>query len=143
MPYTQAVIHEILRYSSLLPFSVFHNTVKEVKLGGYTIPKDTLIIPNLYAAHFDEEAWGDPENFRPERFINEKGQFEKNDALMAFSYGKRVCLGESLARDELYIFLVSLFQRFEVSCETEPNITPDVSGVLSPKSHNFILKDRV
>jgi cytochrome P450 len=143
LPYTQAVINELLRYSSLVPFSLFHKATKDVQLAGYTIPKDTMMIPNLYAAHFDKKTWKDPENFRPERFINDQGQYEKNDAVMAFSYGKRACLGETLARDELFLFFTSIFQRFTVECETEIDLTPIVGAVLSPKSHKFILKERV
>jgi cytochrome P450 len=142
LPYTQSVIHEILRFSSLAPLSIFHNTTKDVQLAGFTIPKNTMFIPNLYAANFDKKIWKDPENFRPERFINEQGQFEKNDALMAFSYGKRACLGETLARDELFLFFASLFQRFYVICETEVDITPFPGTILTPNPHNFILKER-
>jgi len=144
MIYTQAVIHEVLRYSTLAPFGLFHNTNREVQLGGYTIPKNTMIMPNLYAAHFDENLWEDPHRFNPERFIS-NGEFKRNDAFMAFSTGKRACLGESLARDELFLFMTSLFQRFVVSTEVERSeidISPNVSSMLTPKPHKFILQER-
>jgi len=142
MHYAQAVMHETLRYASFIPFSLFHNTIHDTEFGGYSIPKDTMIIPNLWAVHHDPAIWGDPETFRPERFLNDKGEFQKNENFLAFSTGKRVCLGETLARDEYFIFLTSLFQRFEVRPDGEIDLEPFVGMVLSPKPNNFILKER-
>jgi cytochrome P450 family 2 subfamily J len=147
MPYTEAVIHEVLRYSSFVPLGVVHNTNKEVQIGGYTIPKNTMVFANQYAVHFDEEAWGDPENFRPERFLNKEGVFTKHDSFIAFSVGKRVCLGETLARDELFLFTASLFQAFDIFPagsleELKLAMEAKPAGVLSPRAHNLILKER-
>jgi cytochrome P450 len=50
----------------------------------------------------------------PERFLDENGCFKKMEELVPFSLGKRVCLGESLARDELFLLLANLFHEFKV-----------------------------
>jgi hypothetical protein len=145
MPYTEAVIHEVMRYSSLVALGVMHSTVRDVELNGYIIPKDTMVMHNAYGIHFDEKIWGDPKNFRPERFLNKHGAFTKHEAFMPFSTGKRVCLGETLARDELFLFTTSLFQTFTVGPVTTPeelSLEANVGGVLSPKHHNFILTVR-
>jgi len=94
LPYTECVIMEVLRYVSVFPLSVMHSTLEEVRLGGYVIPKDIVITPNLYAVLHDEEIWGDPETFRPERFLLPDGTPNKtHEAFFPFSYGKRVCIG--------------------------------------------------
>jgi cytochrome P450 len=143
MPYTEAVIHEVLRFSTIVPFGIFHATTEDVNFHGFFIPKDTMIIPNLYSAHFDEAVWGDPENFRPERFIDENGKFKKNENLLAFSTGKRVCLGEGLARDELFLFAVSIFQTFTVTAAGKlPDLEPHVGFTLSPKPFEVIFMKR-
>lgn len=142
MPYTQSVMHEVLRDSSFVPFSIFHKTSDDTEIGGYFVPKDTMIIPNLHAVHHDPENWDGDASFRPERFLNEKGEFQRNENFMAFSTGKRACLGESLARDEYFIFLTTLFQKFHVSVDGEIDMEPFVGIVLSPKPHQFILKER-
>ncbi|CAG7732710.1 unnamed protein product, partial [Allacma fusca] len=66
MPYTEAVINESMRFSTIIPFSIFHKVSEDIEFHGYSIPKDTMIAPNFYTAHFDEDVWGDPHNFRPE-----------------------------------------------------------------------------
>lgn len=74
-------MEEVLRISSLAPIGVFHNTMEDVTYKNYLIPKDTLVWGNLYGVHHDKKIWGDPENFRPERFLlkNSDGQgYQKN-----------------------------------------------------------------
>jgi len=62
--------------------------------------------------------WGDPENFRPERFLSKDGtQVERHESLIPFSVGKRSCLGEVLARDQLFLFVECLAQRFNIISE--------------------------
>ncbi len=74
MPYTRAFIYEVLRYTSIVPLSVSHRAIRDVQIGGYTIPKGTRIQPNLWALHHDLEFWTDPEEFRPERFLDANGE---------------------------------------------------------------------
>src|SRR5690348_3513510 len=120
MPYTEAVIHEVMRKVTLVPISVFHSTMEDVEFHGYQIPKETIVMINLYEVHNNIGLWGDPENFRPERFLSKDGtKFERREGFVPFSTGKRVCLGETLARDELFLFTSALFQAFEVS--VDPN----------------------
>ncbi|CAG7822702.1 unnamed protein product, partial [Allacma fusca] len=68
MPYTQAVIFESLRCSSVAPVGTARRVLEDVAVGGYIIPKDTLVFSNIYAAHHDPDVWDDPHNFKPERF---------------------------------------------------------------------------
>ncbi|GAB6030770.1 hypothetical protein CHUAL_007619 [Chamberlinius hualienensis] len=112
MPYTEATILEIHRKVSLAPLSLPHRNVKEVMICGYVIPKHTTIIPNLWAVHHDPKIWGDPDTFRPERFIGPDGKLTKTEYVIPFSVGKRACVGEPLARMELFLYFVSLLQQF-------------------------------
>ncbi|CAG7832509.1 unnamed protein product, partial [Allacma fusca] len=74
MPYTEAVISEVMRFSSIAPFALFHTAIQDTEFHRFQIPKDTLILPNVYGVHFDPSIWGDPLNFRPERFIDANGK---------------------------------------------------------------------
>lgn len=95
MPYTEAVLLETLRKSSLLPMGVLHRMLSDHVFHGYVFPKHCTVIPNLYAYHHDPDVWGDPENFRPERFLSEDGsKVIRRDSIMPFSVGRRVCLGK-------------------------------------------------
>ncbi|XP_054476278.1 cytochrome P450 2D15-like [Anoplopoma fimbria] len=113
MPYVQAVIHEIQRMADTVPLSVFHRTTKDTELMGYSIPRGTVIIPNLSSVLSEEGQWKSPREFNPENFLNERGEFVKPEAFMPFSAGPRMCLGELLARMELFLIVVTLLRRFK------------------------------
>lgn len=89
MPYTEAVLHEVLRFCNIVPLGIFHATSEDTAVRGYSIPKGTTVITNLYSVHFDEKYWRDPEMFYPERFLDTSGYFSKKEALVPFSLGKR------------------------------------------------------
>nr|XP_039248531.1 cytochrome P450 2U1-like [Styela clava] len=114
MPYTCAFIQELMRHRTLAPFSVFHKTNEEATLNGYTIPKNTTISPNLWAVHFDSKYFYNPEEFCPERFIDDGGKFIKSNHVIPFSVGPRHCVGEQLARMEIFIFLVGIIQQLRI-----------------------------
>lgn len=88
MPYTEAVLHEVLRFCNIAPLGIFHATSKDTVVRGYSIPEGTTVITNLYSVHFDEKYWSNPEVFCPERFLDSSGQFVKKDAFIPFSLGK-------------------------------------------------------
>uniref|UniRef100_A0A8C5N8Z6 Cytochrome P450 2D3-like n=1 Tax=Gouania willdenowi TaxID=441366 RepID=A0A8C5N8Z6_GOUWI len=113
MPYVQAMIHEVQRIASVLPLSFFHNTRKDTELMGYSIPKGTMIIENLTSVLNEEGEWKFPHDFNPENFLNEQGEFVKPEAFMPFSAGPRMCLGEGLARMELFLIMVTLLRKYK------------------------------
>lgn len=100
MPYTEATLREIMRFETLVPMSVPHRAMKDTTLGGFYVPKDTIVIAGLYALHNDRKIWGDPENFRPERFLSDDGKLNlKKDLSLPFGAGRRLCAGETFARN--------------------------------------------
>ncbi|XP_066553586.1 cytochrome P450 2K6-like [Amia ocellicauda] len=112
MPFSDALIHETQRFADIIPMNLPHETTKDVTLRGYSIPKGTYIIPLLRSVHRDEAYWEKPDEFDPSHFLDAEGKFVKRDAFMPFSAGRRVCVGETLARMELFLFFTSLLQRF-------------------------------
>uniref|UniRef100_A0A4W4EQ96 Cytochrome P450, family 2, subfamily X, polypeptide 9 n=1 Tax=Electrophorus electricus TaxID=8005 RepID=A0A4W4EQ96_ELEEL len=140
MPYTQAVIHESQRIADTVPLSVFHCTTRDTQLMGYSIPKGTLIIPNLSSILSEEGQWKFPHEFNPANFLNEQGQFEKPEAFLPFSAGPRMCLGEGLARMELFLILVTLLRRFQFVWPEdagEPDFTPVYGITVTPKPYRM------
>ncbi|XP_002917245.1 cytochrome P450 2J2 [Ailuropoda melanoleuca] len=111
LPYTNAVIHEVQRMGNIIPLNVPREVTGDTTLAGYYLPKGTMILTNLTALHRDPAEWATPDTFNPEHFL-ENGQFKKRETFLPFSVGKRVCLGEQLAKSELFIFFTSLVQKF-------------------------------
>ncbi|XP_046928156.1 vitamin D 25-hydroxylase isoform X2 [Lynx rufus] len=137
MPYTEAVLHEVLRFCNIVPLGIFHATSEDAVVRGYSIPKGTTVITNLYSVHFDEKYWRNPEIFYPERFLDSSGYFAKKEALVPFSLGRRHCLGEQLARMEMFLFFTTLLQRFHLHFPHElvPDLKPRLGMTLQPQPY--------
>ncbi|KFZ65675.1 Cytochrome P450 2C20, partial [Podiceps cristatus] len=112
MPYTNAVIHELQRFHKARIENFPRMTTQDIVFRGHAIPKDTTVIPVFSSVHMDPTQWENPKEVDPGHFLDEKGEFRKRDAFMAFSAGKRMCPGEALARIELFLFLTTLLQSF-------------------------------
>ncbi|KAM9763024.1 cytochrome P450 2J6-like isoform 1-T1 [Menidia menidia] len=115
MPFADAVIHEIQRMGNIVPLNGLRMAARDTTLGGYFIPKGTAVMPNLTSVLFDKNEWETPDVFNPQHFLDADGKFVKREAFLPFSAGKRACLGEGLARMEMFLFFVSLLQKFNFS----------------------------
>lgn len=146
MPYANAILEETLRKSSIVPLGEPHKTIQEVTHKGITYPKGTHVGFNIYHIHHSKKIWGDPENFRPERFLSaDEKTFKKSENVVAFSIGKRQCLGETLARDSLFLFMTNLFQKFKVSCDPDkpkPTLEPMSAFAMSPREYSVTFTNR-
>ncbi|XP_048588768.1 steroid 17-alpha-hydroxylase/17,20 lyase isoform X1 [Nematostella vectensis] len=113
LPYVEAVIAETLRVSPPGPFLLPHKATCDTTLDGYLIPKDTTVIFNLWKIQNDPAEWADPHVFNPARFLDEEGKFVNNKNLLPFSAGRRVCLGEKVAKMELFLMTSRLLRHLE------------------------------
>ncbi|XP_068056627.1 cytochrome P450 2J6-like isoform X3 [Anomalospiza imberbis] len=112
LPYTNAVIHEIQRYSNILLIALPRLSVKDTELLGYHIPKNTVVLANIDSVLADPGKWETPDQFNPGHFLDKDGNFVNREAFLPFAIGHRVCMGELLARTELFIVFCTLLQAF-------------------------------
>ncbi|KAL1828426.1 hypothetical protein DCAR_0207639 [Daucus carota subsp. sativus] len=114
LPYLQAVVKETMRLHLLVPFLVPRRAEKDVKLKGYTIPKDTQILVNAWGIARDPEYWENSTSFIPERFLNSEVDVKGQDfSLLPFGSGRRMCAGIALGQRVVSLMIASLVYHFD------------------------------
>ena len=134
IPYVEATLNEIWRFCNVAPLGAPREALKDVQLKSGTIAAGTLIFYNTYSLHMDREHWGDPEVFRPERFLDSSGTFKSDEMNLPFGIGRRRCLGETLARMENFLFFANIFQKFKFVQigDSPPSLEPEVGFTNGP-----------
>ncbi|XP_033742682.1 cytochrome P450 2F2-like [Pecten maximus] len=136
MPFFEAFIIEVLRHANVAPLAVAHGAAQDTMYKGFFIPRGSILVPNLDSVMNDPKLFLHPETFCPSRFIGDDGRVTGCDKVTAFSVGRRLCPGETLAKMELFLFLTSLVQNFRLLPE-DPTCLPSLQGFMgmtkSPK----------
>ncbi|XP_070844320.1 cytochrome P450 2U1 [Chaetodon trifascialis] len=112
LPFTEATIMEVQRLTVVVPLAIPHMASKTAEFRGYTIPKGTVVLANLWSVHRDPTVWDDPDSFNPARFLDDEGHLVRKECFIPFGIGRRVCMGEQLAKVELFLTVTSLLQAF-------------------------------
>ncbi|KAH0874970.1 hypothetical protein HID58_072332 [Brassica napus] len=113
LPYLQNVVSETFRLFPVAPLLVPRTPTKDMKIGGYDVPRDTIVLVNAWAIHRDPKLWDDPERFVPERCNNVGGSENYANKLMPFGNGRRICPGAGLGQRIVTQALGSLIQCFD------------------------------
>ncbi|CAH1773462.1 unnamed protein product [Owenia fusiformis] len=151
MPYTDAFLLESLRYMSHLPIGIPHAAIRDVTIKGHFIPKGTQVWLYLFGLHHDDRFFPDPWSFTPQRFLDKDGGLippDERKLLLPFGAGRRVCLGEQLARIRMFLFITTFLQKYTFLPETPDNL-PDcdikngtMGAVMNLKDYNIRLERR-
>jgi cytochrome P450 len=146
MPYTQAAINEIQRMGNIVPINLVHTVFQDTQVGKYRIPEGVVVIPQISSVHMDADYFPDPDKFDPKRYLDsDEKSITKIDQLVPFSMGKRICLGESLAKMELFLIITSMVQRYKFEIpfgEPEPSTKPVRSFTSSPQKYKCSISKR-
>lgn len=119
LPYCKALMHEVMRFGCIAPATIPHTVHNDVEVAvnekeRYRIPAGCYLHANIYALSRSAKYWRRPHDFDPvANFMDDEGEnflIRHPNAFLPFSLGKRVCIGESLARNEVFVLLVSLLQ---------------------------------
>ena len=89
-----------LYYFTAIP----HCAAEDTTLQGYTIPKGSLVVGNLWAVHHDPEVWNEPEVFRPSRFIDQDGHVTIKEEWTPFSIGRLIVLYRLCDNQQLHVY---------------------------------------
>ncbi|KAJ7976546.1 putative Cytochrome P450 [Quillaja saponaria] len=113
LPYLQCVTKEALRLHPPTPLMLPHRANANVKIGGYDIPKGSNVHVNVWAVARDPAVWKNPQEFRPERFLEEDVDMKGHDfRLLPFGAGRRVCPGAQLGINLVASMLGHLLHHF-------------------------------
>ncbi|XP_042545466.1 steroid 17-alpha-hydroxylase/17,20 lyase [Dipodomys spectabilis] len=125
----EATIREVLRIRPVAPVLFPHKAQSKCSIGEFTILKDTQVIINLWALHHNEQDWQQPEKFMPERFLDptKKQLITPSLSYLPFGAGPRACIGEALARQELFLFMAAMLQRFDLELPDDGKL-PSLEG---------------
>ncbi|EXC06133.1 Cytochrome P450 76C2 [Morus notabilis] len=122
LPYLQAIVKETFRLHPAAPLLVPRKAESEVEVCGYTIPKDSQVLVNLWAMGRDPNIWENPHKFMPERFLKLNIDVLGHDfELIPFGAGRRICPGLPLAMRMLHLMLGSLLHSFDWKLEDGVN----------------------
>uniref|UniRef100_A0A914QJ86 Cytochrome P450 n=1 Tax=Panagrolaimus davidi TaxID=227884 RepID=A0A914QJ86_9BILA len=142
--YLNAIIAETQRYCNLIPNNIPHRLTEDFEFHGFHLEANTMVISQIGAVLTNEKIFPEATKFKPERFIDENGKFQTKPELIPFGVGKRACLGEGLARLELYLFAANLFNHFKIATipSNPPNMTPIIGGTKMPEPFLAHIKKR-
>lgn len=140
LPYLQCIVKETLRIHPPAPFLIPRKIENEVKLNGYSVPRGTQVLVNVWAIGRDATLWEDSLEFKPERFLRSGLDVRGQDfELIPFGAGRRICPGLPLAVRMLPVMLGSLLNNFDWSLDA--GISPkeldmtEKFGITLQKSH--------
>ncbi|XP_042330268.1 cytochrome P450 1B1-like [Sceloporus undulatus] len=148
LPRLEAFLYESLRYSSFVPLTIPHATTSDVALEGFHIPEGTVVFVNQWSVNHDPRRWKEPQRFDPGRFL-EGGQPPRLDReraaqVLLFSLGKRRCIGERLAKLQLFLFAAILLHQCQLQGNPRESLSMDCQHglVLRPRPFTLALRRR-
>ncbi|PNI81856.1 CYP17A1 isoform 3 [Pan troglodytes] len=126
----EATIREVLRLRPVAPMLIPHKANVDSSIGEFAVDKGTQVIINLWALHHNEKEWHQPDQFMPERFLNPAGTqlISPSVSYLPFGAGPRSCIGEILARQELFLIMAWLLQRFDLEVPDDGQL-PSLEGI--------------
>ncbi|XP_072956233.1 cytochrome P450 81Q32-like [Typha angustifolia] len=144
LPYLQCIIKETLRLYPAAPILPAHVSSQDCTVSGYHVPRGTILLVNLWAMHRDGKVWPEPDEFRPERFMEQEEAKEKEEVMIPFGLGRRKCPGEGLAWRVVGLALGSLVQCFDWDVvDGEPVDLGEASGLTMPKAQPLVAMCKV
>ena len=147
MPYLQATLCEVLRRSHIVPITAT-TVIRDTTIAGYHIPKNTNVVININEIHHDPKEWPEPNEFKPERFLDSDGKFvgwTTKHAFMPFGLGRRECLGQLFAKIVMFTFASTLLHLYKIELPEgaeKPSTSPIGLQIHHPKDFTVVAKKR-
>jgi len=115
LPFIEALYREVMRWKPVLPLGVAHATTADDVYNGYFIPKGATVLSNIWAMTRNESIYPEPERFNPDRFFTADGKLNDDDTVLAFGFGRRICVGRHYADATIWATIVSVLSTFNIA----------------------------
>ncbi|KAJ5148560.1 hypothetical protein N7448_000138 [Penicillium atrosanguineum] len=112
LPYLNAVVKEALRWHTVSPLGIPHRTDEDDIISGFLIPKDAILLPNIWSFNNDPSSYSNPREFCPERFLSSPSALEPGD--VTFGFGRRVCPGRLVAETSVFLMIAHTLAVFDI-----------------------------
>ncbi|KJA29523.1 hypothetical protein HYPSUDRAFT_524598 [Hypholoma sublateritium FD-334 SS-4] len=113
LPYLEAIYREVMRWNQSVPV-IPHALTEDDYYKGYFIPKGTTVLGNIWAMNHDEDVYPEPFAFKPERFFDENGNLDKNNRILSYGFGRRICVGKAVASSVVWFMMASTLSCFNI-----------------------------
>ncbi|XP_061087332.1 cytochrome P450 1B1-like [Conger conger] len=145
LAYLNAFIYETMRFTTFVPATIPHSTTTDVAIAGLHIPKDTIVFINQWSVNHDPQKWNDPHVFNPSRFLDKNGVIDKDltSSVLIFSMGKRRCIGDQIAKAEIFLFCAILLHQCRFEHSPTQDLTMDGSYGLTLKPLHFTISAKL
>jgi cytochrome P450 len=132
--YLNVFIKEAMRLYPAAKFVPTREAIRDCRIGDYNVPAGTHIAVNIYGLQMSEDVYGDPENFRPERWLPSEQAKKKipSTAWIPFSSGSRVCIGNNFSLYEQRVFLVELLKNYKITTKDLGPVLAQRGMILTP-----------
>ncbi|KAJ7675756.1 cytochrome P450 [Mycena polygramma] len=115
LPFVEALYREVMRWRPVLPLGVAHATSANDIYEGYFIPKGATVLANIWAMTHDESVYPEPDRFNPDRFFTADGKLNDDNTVLAFGFGRRICVGRHAAEATVWATIVSVLSTFNIA----------------------------
>jgi cytochrome P450 len=129
--YLDATIKETLRVRPVITDAA-RRVTRDVELAGYRIPAGAVVLPSIAAIHFREDLYRDPDEFRPERFLDGE---QESYSWIPFGGGVRRCIGASFAQFEMRVVMRAILERAELRAASLAPERPRVRNITVAPAH--------
>ena len=124
-----------------------HKALENSTISGHPVPKDATVLFNLWNIHHDERYWDNPHEFNPFRWIDDSKDYSRgcNESFLPFSAGRRACIGETMAKTELFLIFTRLVRDFRFEPNTEepmPRLEAECGASLPPDRFSVYFVER-
>ncbi|KAJ3556207.1 hypothetical protein NM688_g2152 [Phlebia brevispora] len=137
LPYVVAIVKEVLRWRPVAPI-IPRRCTQDDWYNGYLIPKGTYVFENVWAINHDPAVFPDPEEFRPERYLNRDGHLAEpipdthGQGHLSFGSGRRICAGKEVGNQALFINVATILWAAHIEKAVD-----DAGAPITPSRNDF------